>query len=183
MSIVVRCRCDQQSKAPDNAVGKRARCPRCGESLEIDGGFVDGIPDSIIARPQLNSVSSIGRSPTGKRQSKLILRLVAAGCFLVLFSIAERLVMQDKTIENQVAADAVRQYEIAKRNGNAMDAYTAAGMAVAAFLQANDEPNYQKWKKIEEVEERRVFDGQTFEEQSKELRSQLQKAAHQIRDN
>lgn len=59
-------------------------------------------------------------------------------------------------IENQVAADAVRQYEIAKKNGNAQDAYTAASLCKAAFLQANDEENYAKWTKIEKEEAKKA---------------------------
>jgi hypothetical protein len=37
-------------------------------------------------------------------------------------------------ISNSVAADAVKQYEIAKRNGNATDAYVQASLVAAAFL-------------------------------------------------
>ena len=55
-------------------------------------------------------------------------------------------------IENQVAEDAVKQYEIAKRNGNATDAYVHAGLVAAAYLQAKDEVNYKKWKDIENEE-------------------------------
>ncbi len=59
-------------------------------------------------------------------------------------------------IENQVAADAVEQYEIAKKNGTAMDAYVAAEMVKAAYLQAKDEENYKKWKAIEKGEAKRA---------------------------
>ena len=59
-------------------------------------------------------------------------------------------------IENQVAEDAIRQYEIAKRSGSAMDAYVQAGMVAAAFLQAEDEANYKKWKEIEKEEAKNV---------------------------
>jgi len=59
-------------------------------------------------------------------------------------------------IERQVAEDAVKQYDIAKRSGSAMDAYVHAGLVCAAYLQAKDEPNYQKWKKIEAEEARRA---------------------------
>lgn len=52
-------------------------------------------------------------------------------------------------IENQVALDAEKQYEIAKRNGSDLDAYVQAGLVCAAYLQANDEVNYKKWKAIE----------------------------------
>ncbi len=54
-----------------------------------------------------------------------------------------------RRISRDVAAKAVREYEIAKRNGSAIDAYVHAGLAAAAFLQAEDEDNYKKWKAIE----------------------------------
>ncbi len=59
-------------------------------------------------------------------------------------------------IEQQVAADAVKQYEIAKRNGSAMDAYVQASLVAAAYLQAKDEVNYTKWKAIEKQEAARA---------------------------
>jgi hypothetical protein len=52
-------------------------------------------------------------------------------------------------IENQVALDAEKQYDIAKRSGNAIDTYVHAGLVAAAYLQAKDEANYSKWKEIE----------------------------------
>ncbi len=59
-------------------------------------------------------------------------------------------------IEQQVAAEQVKQYEIAKRSGSAMDAYVNALLVAEAYLQAEDEVNYQKWKKIEAEEARRA---------------------------
>ena len=59
-------------------------------------------------------------------------------------------------IKQQVAADAVKQYGIAKRSGSAMDAYVQAGFVAAAYLQAKDEVNYKKWKKIEKEEAARA---------------------------
>ena len=56
------------------------------------------------------------------------------------------------TIENQVALDSEKQYEIAKSSGTAIDAYVHAGMVAAAYLQAKDETNYKKWKEIEKQE-------------------------------
>jgi hypothetical protein len=52
-------------------------------------------------------------------------------------------------IYGKVSSDAVSQYGIAKRNGNAMDACVQAGMVSAAFLQAKDEASYAKWKATE----------------------------------
>ena len=55
---------------------------------------------------------------------------------------------------SDVAANVIRQYEIAKRGGSAMDAYFQAGLVAAVFLQAGDEENYHKWKDIERTDGR-----------------------------
>lgn len=59
-----------------------------------------------------------------------------------------------RKIEQQVASDAVRQYQIARRNGNAMGACVQAGLVSAAYLQAKDEATYQKWKATEDFDVR-----------------------------
>jgi hypothetical protein len=57
-----------------------------------------------------------------------------------------------KNIQNQVAVDVEKQYEIAKRSGTAIDAYTQASLAAECYLQAKDEENYKKWKAIAKQE-------------------------------
>ena len=52
-------------------------------------------------------------------------------------------------IENKVAKDAEAQYSIADRNGTAIDRCVHAGIVAAAYLQAQDEKNYQIWKSRE----------------------------------
>lgn len=52
-------------------------------------------------------------------------------------------------IEAQAANDAVKQYEMAKGSGDKMQTCVAAGMVVAAYLQAKDEANYKKWLAVE----------------------------------
>jgi len=52
-------------------------------------------------------------------------------------------------IKNQVAADAIKQYDIAQREGNAMQTCVQASLVSAAFLQAHDESNYRQWKERE----------------------------------
>ena len=52
-------------------------------------------------------------------------------------------------IENQVAEDSVKEYNIAKSQGDAIQICVQAGMVAAAYLQANDRVNYNKWKAIE----------------------------------
>jgi predicted GNAT family acetyltransferase len=55
-------------------------------------------------------------------------------------------------IYEKVANDAVDQYQIAKRGGSVIDICVQAGFVSAAYLQAKDEANYQKWKEIEKVD-------------------------------
>lgn len=83
--------------------------------------------------------------------------------FLLVFAsfffgngIDEAVNIEMKKIEKSIAIDAIKQYEIAKKNGSAMDAYVQAGVVAAAFLQANDEENYKKWKSIEKSEGKRL---------------------------
>jgi len=52
-------------------------------------------------------------------------------------------------IERQVAEDAVKQYEIMKRQGSPIERCSYAGMVVAAYVQAKDEGNVARWKTIE----------------------------------
>lgn len=63
---------------------------------------------------------------------------------------------QMQQIENKVADDAIKQYEIAKRGNDQMDVYIHAGLVAAAFLQAKDEENYRKWKAIEKEEAKKA---------------------------
>lgn len=48
-------------------------------------------------------------------------------------------------IHEQVASDAIEQYEIAKRGGDTIQICVHAGMVAAAFMQAKDEGNYRSW--------------------------------------
>jgi hypothetical protein len=52
-------------------------------------------------------------------------------------------------IRDKVAADAVDQYEIAKRQGDKLQTCVQAGFVSAAFLQAKNEPQYNAWKATE----------------------------------
>jgi hypothetical protein len=54
-----------------------------------------------------------------------------------------------QSIHNKVAQDAIDQYQIVKRNANLVNTCVHAGFVAAAYLQAKDEPNYQKWRSIE----------------------------------
>jgi uncharacterized membrane protein YvbJ len=60
--------------------------------------------------------------------------------------------MDMDSIYQEVASDAVDQYNIAKRQGDPIQICVQAGLVSAAYLQAKDEANYRKWKDIEENE-------------------------------
>jgi hypothetical protein len=49
-------------------------------------------------------------------------------------------------IEDQVVKDAVKQYEIAKKNGTPADICEHAGLVSAAYLQAKNEEKYRTAK-------------------------------------
>lgn len=53
------------------------------------------------------------------------------------------------SIYQQVIDDSVRQYQLAKKGGDKIDICVMASVVVASYLQANDEANYLKWKRIE----------------------------------
>lgn len=55
-------------------------------------------------------------------------------------------------IHDKVATDAVDKYGIAKRNGSPIDICVQAGFVTAAYLQAKDEANYQRWKQTEKTD-------------------------------
>jgi hypothetical protein len=91
---------------------------------------------------------------------KKVLKIIGS-VFLVLFAIGFiGSFMGDKTalnvvqhetdhLYNHVAEDQQKAFEIAKNSGNMTDAYVQAGIVAAAYLQAKDDVNYNKWKEIE----------------------------------
>ena len=54
-----------------------------------------------------------------------------------------------KNVEQSVALDQEQQYQIAKNQGDKMQICVQAGLVSAAYLQANDQENFNKWKSIE----------------------------------
>ena len=60
--------------------------------------------------------------------------------------------MQMDNINSKVADDMVAQYDIAKKQGDAMQTCVQAGMVSAAYLQAKDEAKYNEWKAMEKAD-------------------------------
>lgn len=59
---------------------------------------------------------------------------------------------QMNDIHDQVVQQTLGQYRIAKDSGQAMDACVHAGLVAAAYLQAQDQQNYQQWKGTEQID-------------------------------
>lgn len=55
-------------------------------------------------------------------------------------------------IRDQVASDAVAQYNIAKRQGDKIQICVQVGLVSAAYLQAQNESSYQSWKDIQKTD-------------------------------
>jgi hypothetical protein len=104
---------------------KAATCPKCGHPNE-----------------KLKHLSG----------GQVLLFLALAGGILWFFAgggLEKQTADQMQKIENQVANDAVNQYQIAKRQGNPIQVCVQAGLVSAAYLQAKDETNYRQWKTTE----------------------------------
>lgn len=82
--------------------------------------------------------------------------LIIALSFVFGGDIDEQVKKELSTIEIQVAKDAEKQYEIVRKNGVSIESYTQASLVAAAYLQAKDEENYNKWKQIADEEAKKV---------------------------
>jgi hypothetical protein len=76
------------------------------------------------------------------------MRLIAIG--LLLSATGCDIGMQG--IKDQVAEDAVKQYEIAAQQGDKMQKCVQAGLVSAAYLQAQNQEQYNLWKAKERVD-------------------------------
>lgn len=56
------------------------------------------------------------------------------------------------SISGQVARDAVKEYEIAKRGNDPATVCAQASIVTAAYLQANMEAEFKRWQEIEQVD-------------------------------
>jgi hypothetical protein len=53
-------------------------------------------------------------------------------------------------VEQKVVDETIQEYRIVKRTGRRNDICMAAMSVSAAYLQAQDDENYRKWKQIED---------------------------------
>jgi hypothetical protein len=89
------------------------------------------------------------------RQWQILLGVLFFGSFIWYFFGGGSQGQATKTQENvyqQVASDAVAQYNIAKNSGNKTDACVHAGLVAASFLQAQNDFSYSRWKDIQKAD-------------------------------
>ena len=75
----------------------------------------------------------------------LVLAITLTGCDQAVEA------QMDSTYD-KVSSDMVAQYDIAKKQGDAMQTCVQAAMVSAAYLQAKDEAKYNEWKAIEKTD-------------------------------
>lgn len=57
-----------------------------------------------------------------------------------------------KDIQQQVASDSIKAYELSKMAGDKIEICVKAGMVAEAYNQAHDEANYLPWKQTEKAD-------------------------------
>jgi len=121
---------------------KLTKCTACGNEISASAG---ACPKCGHPNPKANHLS--GASVIGG--------LAMAGVAIWWFSAGgfeAQATTEMNRIETKVAADAVAQYEIAKRQGDPIQTCVQAGFVSAAYLQAKDESNYQVWKQTQKTD-------------------------------
>lgn len=104
------------------------------------------IEEKILSAKNENSISNILSTQTNANPKNL-----TQSTKIILGSILAILIIwiMIAAINSKVANDFEKQYNVAVRQGNSISICVQAGLVSAAYLQANDEMNYRKWKSIE----------------------------------
>lgn len=131
------------------------KCKHCGSDLPDDAPIV--IVKSSQPRTETSNKAVAHKSSDLDTKADhvsggtiLITVLVVAGGFWWVTGGFDKLVdKQMSDITAQVAQDSVNQYNIAKQQGDPIQICVQAGLVSAAYLQAEDQANYNKWKSIE----------------------------------
>jgi hypothetical protein len=92
---------------------------------------------------------SVAKKPNKAAGVLGLVVLGVSGWFFFGGGLEEQANRDMKTIEDKVAIDAVKEYQMAVDSGDRTDICVHAGMVAAAYQQAHDEPNYLSWKQTE----------------------------------
>jgi MFS family permease len=136
-------------------------CRNCGKYSTYNARFCtecgQGIESQITSAPITVSVPGQGNPHT--TGNAIFIAFLILLCLMFLIYAVNGTLQSGRipdsfstSIESKVAADAVEQYEIAKRNGNRIDVCVHAGLVKAAYLQAKDEVSYKRWVRTERTD-------------------------------
>lgn len=126
------------------------KCPFCAELIQNEAKICR-FCNREVAAPHDANHESFKMTKDPNAGGGILFLLILAGWAWWNFGGGLNMKVESdmQNIHNSVAADFEKQYEIASRSGNAMDACVQAGIVSAAYLQAKDDASYQKWKDIE----------------------------------
>jgi hypothetical protein len=153
---------------PELTTEERARLLaglRARRDAAIDAGDVAGVSrlDAEIER-QTSPVTRPPAAPSGAsdlyQMVKLASIVLVLGASVILFSMAIGETTQEPQasapldllgdIDQQVIADALRQYEIVSESGSNVDKCVQAGLVAAAYMQAGETEPYRRWAEVED---------------------------------
>lgn len=119
---------------------KAQKCPQCGAPQERHGILKIGAL-VVLSLIMFGMCAAMGNDDSNDVSSNPIERVMDAETN-----------RQMTKIHNQVADDAVTQYEMVKKAGDKIQTCVHAGMVEASYIQAKDEPNFQKWNAIKKTD-------------------------------
>lgn len=137
---------------PCEACGRRispmaASCPQCGHPQTFKA------PEEVVPVPEAKPKTD-GSAPPIVNTIVMVSVLVVVWSFWPKDKKPESVQPVPKPfmeqVRDKVATDAVREYGIAKRQGDPIQICVQAGMVAAAYLQAQDEKKYREWKQTQE---------------------------------
>ncbi len=116
-------------------------CKNCGEEISIEASHCPkcGHPNRKVF---CLSVS----------QLLLYLIVIIGILWVVVMGLERHFANKSSDNHEQVAAEAVEQYQLARQAGDHAKTCLHARIVTAIYLQANDNANYQHWKAIQEQE-------------------------------